>query len=488
MPFAGGSFRDRAGRVLEIEGRVLRALSGDGFAQWQTVSRTRFCQLWMNDGRMVRTEQLASADSGLLPIDSVALLEHERLPLISWPYEWSFSMLRDAALLTLDLMSDALSEDCILKDGTPYNVQFRGARAVFMDVGSLEPLRAGRTWAGYRQFCQTMLYPLCLQAWKDVPFQPWMRGSLEGITPKDFASLLSWRDMFRRGALTHGWLHARLQGTAAIRPESARPVSRSLQDSGFSRDMIRQNVRGLHRMVESLQWKLAMSTWSSYDDRSVPVARDAEAKEQFVAQVCQSRRRTTVWDLGCNQGRYSRIAADHAALVVAMDADALTIDRLYQQLRSEAVSGIVPLVMNLADASPSQGWRGVERASLEHRAPPQLVLCLALIHHLVIGSNLLLDDVIDWLASLQAEVVLEFVAPDDEQVRQLLADRENVFDDYTWDRFRRAIGRRFRIVREMPLSSGTRTLFHLVPSGVQSDGPAGESFAPSDADPSREAG
>lgn len=443
--------------------RVLRAMTPEAFAEWSAVAATPFCRAGMEAGRIVRTG-VAEFDPGQLPApEFTAALEHERIPLIAWPYEWSYSMLQDAALLTLNLMRDALQDDCILKDGTPYNVQFRGASPVFIDAGSIERLQAGQAWAGYRQFCQLFLFPLMLQSWKGVDFQPWLRGALEGIAPTAMAGLLSWRDLFRRGALTHVWLHARLQRSPA-RVSATANVQQSMQASGFHRDMIRSNVRGLRKLIERLSWGATASVWSDYDAASEPVQRDAVDKESFVERVCATRRRSTVWDLGCNLGRYSRIAARHADLVVAMDADHLTIDRLYQSLRRESAQTIVPLVMNVADPSPSLGWRGQERANLLSRSKPDLVLCLALIHHLVIGSNLLLDDVIDWLASLGCEVFIEFVDRSDRQVQVLLANRRDVFTDYSESAFRTAVTRRFRIEQEQRLTSGTRTLFLLSPA------------------------
>jgi len=246
-----------------------------------------------------------------------------------------------------------------------------------------------------------------------------------------------------------------------------------MKDNGFSRDMIVSNVRGLHRIVERLSWSADKSIWSDYDKSSTPVQRDAAIKEQFIAEVCQSRSaRTlnsasktwkTVWDLGCNQGRYSRLASPHAEAVLAIDSDHLSIDRLFRTLNAEGNRTITPMVCNLSDPSPSLGWRLQERRSLEQRSKPDLVFCLALIHHLVIGSNLLLADVIDWLASLKATVVLEYIDRKDAQVQQLLANREDVFSDYNIVSFRANIDRSFDVIRELPLADGTRCLFWLQP-------------------------
>lgn len=457
--FANGSFRDRSARVFYCDGLICRAIDASALEEWTWVSTRPFFQEAMNAGQIIRTSLASTEDCLLSNTAYVATLRHERVPLITWPYEWCFSMLRDAALLQLDLMDRSLKEGCILKDASAYNFQFWGTHPVLIDTPSIVRMDPGTPWEGYRQFCQMFLYPLMLQAWKGVHFQPWLRGSLEGIAPEQFARVLSWFDLFRSGAITHVWLHARLQAVA----ETSVSTASSLQAHGFNKQMIQNNITGLTRLVNRLQWKAANSEWSDYDNVAGPVSRDGHDKEQFVEKVCVSGHWKTVWDLGCNQGRYSRIAAKHADVVVAMDADHLTIDRLYRSLRDENNRIIVPLVTDLTDPSPGLGWRGQERSPMSHRSRPDLVLCLALIHHLVIGRNLLLSDVISWLASLQATVVIEFVDRKDEQVQWLLRNRKDVFTDYNKEEFLRLIESHFVVQKQIVLPSGTRTLYQLTP-------------------------
>jgi hypothetical protein len=456
--FEKGSFRDRSGRIFFESGQVYRAVSEQALQEWIAVSNLSFLQDAMNAGQIVQTVPAPSMDWFARSEGFAAALHHERMPLVSWPYEWCFSMLRAAALLQLELMERALAEDAILKDASAFNIQFRGTQPALIDTGSIVPFQPGQPWDGYRQFCQMFLFPLMLQAWKGVDFQPYLRGSIEGLTPQQFSRLLSIRDLFRRGAMSHVWLHARLQSQASVHAG----IARSMQDSGFSKSMIQKNVAGLKKIVEGLQWSPPASTWSGYDESSEPVLRDAAAKEEFIEQTCVSRRWKTVWDLGCNQGRYSRIAAKYSDLVVALDSDHLTVNRFFQSLHAENNRTIVPLVSDLADPTPSLGWRGSERKSLEHRSKPELVFCLALIHHLVIGSNLLLADVIDWLASLKASIVIEFIDREDAQVQTLLANRQDVFCDYSKDAFRNLVIRNFRIARQQTLAPA-RTLFLLHP-------------------------
>ncbi len=461
--FVAGSWRDRSARVFLHCGKFYRALTAAAARDWSQISATEFFRQATATGEIVQTHPAPELHPLVHSAGYTAVLAHQRVDAISWPWEWSFSMLQTAALLQLNLMARALRENCILSDATPFNFQFAGVRPLLIDTGSLVVLRPVQTWEGYRQFCQQFLYPLLLQAWKGVDFQPWLRGRMEGIPAEQFAALLSARDLLRKGALSHVWLHARL-----AQHGQSMAVADSLSSAGFHKDLILTNVTGLQRLIQKLRWNRQQSTWSHYVQQAAHVTVDQPVKSEFVRAVCQQQTPRTVWDLGCNLGHYSRIAAE-TSQVLAMDADHLTIDHLYRQLQAEpsgsvAASRITPLVMNIADPSPSLGWRHEERVCLEQRSQPDLVFCLALIHHLVIGNNLRLNDVLDWLRSLNAVIILEWVDRRDPMVIQLLRNRRDVFYDYEEDRFLSALQGRFRILRTSQLPSATRRLYLLAPA------------------------
>ena len=235
-----GSFRDWDGRVFAADGRVVRALTETGLADWTALSTSDLYERFTGEGTLVRTER---ADEQLLEelqrLDPegnwVAALSHERLPFVSYPYEWTFSMLRDAALAQLRLTTAALGEELMLKDATPYNIQWRGAQPVFIDIGSFERAREGEPWAGYRQFCTLYLFPLMLEAYRGIPFQPWLRGSLDGISPVEFRALFGARDALRRGMLRHVFLHANLERRYADRGGKVRD---ELGAAGFDKRLV----------------------------------------------------------------------------------------------------------------------------------------------------------------------------------------------------------------------------------------------------------
>lgn len=451
--FDPASFRDPASRVFHVDGDVYRMLSPEGLEGWHALRDSPCLNDWMADGRLVATEE--RIDNGS------TLLKHQRIPFWSHPYEWSFSMLRDAALLQLDLLEEALRAGLTMKDATPYNVQFVDLKPVFIDVGSFRRYEEGEPWLGYRQFCQQFLYPLLLRAHADVPFQPLLRGSLDGIPPATARAFLRSSRVFKPGALLDVALQARADRSTADRSDD-RDVRSELSAAGFSADMIIRNVRRLRKVIQKTRWTPSASSWSDYASCD-HVAGQRSIKEAFVRQVAGQRHRRLIWDLGANDGHFAAAVAEVADVVVAMDADEVTVDSTYRNLNERGPRNVLPLVINLADPSPGLGWRGTERGRLEDRGTPDLVLILAVIHHLVIGANLPLASVVDWLATLGAEVVLEWVPLDDPMSERLTANkrRHEVHADYTEQDLRRYCDRHFSVVAEQPCDN--RRLFHLTP-------------------------
>jgi SAM-dependent methyltransferase len=454
-----GSFRDHDSSVFSADGQIFRSLSAAALADYEALAASRFFAEAQEAGTVVRTELVEDRvppPECRTPAGLAAVLRHERIPFLSWPFEWPFSMLKQAALLTLELMRQALDEGMILKDATPYNVQWRGAAPVFIDIGSFERLAEGEPWFGYRQFCMQFLYPLMLQSYRRVSFRPLLRGQLDGIAPEQMRNLLSLRDRFRRGVLTNVVLHARLERRHAQRSASA--ARDELKRAGFKQELIKANVDRLTRLVRGLDWSPGESAWSAYREISTYDERQLREKEAFVEAAVAGGTPEHVWDLGCNDGRFSRIAARHGAYVVAIDGDELAVDRLARELGAEGEERILPLAIDLVDPSPGLGWRGSERQPLEQRGTPDLVLALALVHHLAIGANVPLAGLIDWLADLGAALVIEFPTREDPMVARLLSrKRQGAHPDYALEDFEALLERRFAVVRRE--RQGTRVLF-----------------------------
>jgi hypothetical protein len=459
-----GSFRDPASTVFYNGGRVLRGLSERGAIDWDALSATKFFDQLVEDRKVIGT-RVAPSDDGVDAGDThfKTVLEHDRIPVVTYPYEWTFSMLQDAAALHLEILLAAQQEDFTMKDGYAFNVQFQGARPVFIDVGSFEPAREWGPWVGYRQFCQTFLFPLMLQAYKDISFQPFLRGQINGLTPQQMKAFLSGRAAWRKGVVKHVRLHAALDKRMSA--SETQQTQSDVRKAGFNKEVQVAVARNTLKLVRKLKWKRSDSTWSSYGTTCSYDDENRAAKADFVRRAAGARHRGLSWDLGCNDGTYSRIAAEFSDYVIAADVDDLVIDRLYRTLREEeGTTNILPIVMDLVDPSPGLGWRNRERKPFDQREQPDLVLALALVHHLAIGANVPLPEVVAWFRSLGAEIVVEFVHRDDPLAHHLLQNKPPyTHDHYTLEAFTALIEKSFTVVERQLLPLGTRTMFHLAP-------------------------
>lgn len=451
-----GSFRDPRSRVLERDGAVLRALTPRGLADYEEVSGAPFFRAGLAAGDIVGTGRAeGDDDTQLRALGWAGGLRHERVPFVSYPYEWSWSMLRDAALLHLRLVRGGLDDGVACKDGSAYNVQFVGSRPVFIDVGSFAP-GVEEGWPGYRQFCQLFLFPLMVEAYLGASFAPWLRGSIDGIALDDAARLLTGRTRLRRGVLTHVVAQAAVANRYADRSGSGRDPLAGTSAAEVAGGLVTR----LERTVDRLPTPERETGWTGYGGRTHYERAALEAKEQMVRQVTASTRRRRIVDIGCNDGRFARIAAAAGAQVVALDADRAVVDRLYRSLRQERTT-ILPLVADLADPSPALGWALRERQGLPERLTSDLVLSLAVIHHLIIGRAIPADQMFDTLAAMAPEHVIEVPHRADPMVERLLAAKPaDAHLEYRRSTLLRLVEERFEVKRSVELPGGTRTLLH----------------------------
>ena len=453
----GASYRDPSGFVYTRDGTLYR--------QVNRVFQDRF-QAFLDSGLYAELEgrgllvphRQAALELAASP-DAVAVLEPERLAFISYPYEWSFGQLRDAALLTLDLQERALARGFTLRDASAYNVQFVGGQALFIDTLSFEPREEGAPWAGYRQFCEHFLVPLALMSRVDVRTGDLLRSHLEGV-PLDLGSrLLPFRTWVSPGLLFHVHLHALAQRRYADRGREEMPESPAASRRGVSATAAVGLVRSLRSAIESLDWRPAGTEWADYTADNNYSTAAAGSKRALVVDFLRGLGARTAWDLGANTGEYSRAARELVPSVISFDLDPAAVERNYRRVKSEHETGILPLLLDLTNPSPAQGWAHGERLSLEERGPADVLLALAVVHHLAIGHNLPLDRVAAFLARLGRHLIVEFVPKTDSQVRRLLRDRPDIFPDYTREGFEAAFGSHFRIERAVPVADSERTLY-----------------------------
>lgn len=461
-----GSYQDRDSRVFYQGDRVCRVLGKEAYTHWMSLSACPFYQTLIADDKLVFSRGIHDVELPDLLVNrpEAAILEHERVPFISYPYEWCFGMLKDAALLQLEILLCALDENMILKDATPYNIQWVGTNPVFIDVLSFEPLQAGSPWLGYNQFCQLFLYPLLIQSYKNLLFHPWLRGNLQGISLEDACRMFSIRNYLRPGVIQQAVLPFVLQASFSSKPgEPDANLLQPYQSLEETAPHIRKMVRNLHKLIANLSWKPHSGAWKDYIQSHTYDHQAWQQKTEFVDRIVHEQSWGTVWDLGCNTGHFSRIAARNANLVLALDSDPASIEVLYQDLKETNDNRILPLVFNLADPSPSLGWLCSERKSITERGKPDLILCLALVHHLVIRNNIPMDSLIAWLSRLRGALIIEFVSKTDPMAQQLLKHKQDQYADHDQHYFEHCLEARFVIRETLALHSGTRILYFCIP-------------------------
>jgi ribosomal protein L11 methylase PrmA len=451
------SFRDPGGQVFEHRGEIYRTVSADRKPELDAVVSTGLFSEFEKRGWLVRTSEVDRHVLGSAGEDAAAVLRHERVPFISYPWEWTFSALRDAALFHLDVQLSALALGVALRDASALNVQFVGTRPVFIDALSFRPYREGEYWTGHRQFCEQFLAPLVLGSVLSVPHNAWFRGSPEGIPTADVARLLPFWRRLSPTFLTHLVLPSRLQRNALpARELAAARVARR----GLPRMAYEGLLRQLRTRIAAFRppGGVEATVWSDYETGHGYDAAERERKRAAVVAFVEAARPASLWDIGCNTGEYAEVALGNGATrVLGLDSDHGALERAWSRAKSKDLP-FLPLYQDAADPSPAQGWSGTERRSLSARGPADAVIALAFVHHLAIGRNIPLADALRWIVSLAPKGLVEFVPRDDPRVREMLTLREVTFPDYTETGFLEALRALARIVRTDTVSPSGRTL------------------------------
>jgi hypothetical protein len=447
-----GSFRDPSGFVYTRGGNLFRQINSSFREPFEAFVASGLYDELAGDGLLVPHERVGldlAATS-----DAYAVIRPERVDFISYPYEWSFGQLQDAASLTLNIQERALAHGFTLRDSSAYNIQFQRGKPVLIDTLSFEPLKEGKPWDGYKQFCEHFLLPLTLMSTRDIRCSSLLRTWIDGI-PLDFGSrLLPRRTWLSPASVLHIHLHALAQGRYA-----GASVSSAAKGRSISRKSLLTLIKNLAAQVRGLSWRPAGTEWADYTTDNNYSESAASSKRKLVLDYLRASGAHLVWDLGANTGEYSRAAREVAARVISFDVDPAAVERNYRRVRTEGETGILPLLLDLTNPSPAQGWGGHERLSLQERGPADAVLALALIHHLAIGHNLPLERVAAYLAMLGKTLIIEFVPKTDAQVSRLLLSRPDIFPSYTREGFERAFSRYFRITSAAAIENSERWLY-----------------------------
>lgn len=449
-----GSFRDPSGFVFYKGGKVYRQINKSYRKDFQLFLDSGLYDRLKKEGLILSFKKVDKKQA--MTNEAYAVLETQKIPFVSYPYEWSFSQLKDVAETTLIIQKIALDYGMSLKDASAYNIQFIEGKPKLIDLLSFERYKEGTPWVAYRQFCQHFLAPLSLASFKDVRLSQLLRIYIDGI-PLDLASkLLPKKTWVSFPLLSHIHLHAKSQKYFAKVEENLKK-----QKKVISRKNLLSLVDHLLITVKSLRLKLKTSQWKDYYSFTNYTEGAFGEKKRLVSQFLDSLSPKTVWDLGANTGEFSQIAAKKGITTVAFDADFLAVEKNYLNVKKRKEKHILPLVVDLINPSPAIGFANQERKSLMARGPADCALVLALIHHLAIANNLPFYNIAEFLSKIANSLIIEFVPKKDSQVKKLLSTREDIFLNYNKNNFEKSFSRFFKIVAIEKISLSSRIIYCL---------------------------
>lgn len=446
------SFRDPSGFLFRYEGKLYRQINKVYADDYALLKESGLYDRLVEKGLLISHttahEELAQTNQ------AHCIIEPLLVPFISYPYEWSFSQLKDAALATLRIQKIALKKGMTLKDASAYNIQFHKGKPLLIDTLSFTAYEEGQPWVAYRQFCQHFLAPLALMALRDVRLGSLLRTGIDGIPLDLAAGLLPMRTKLNPGLLMHLHAHSASQKKHEDKQLSAKGTKVSKQSLLGIIDSLRGSVKNLEWKPEGTEWGAYYSD-TNYSDESLAL------KRELVKDLLSQTDARSAWDLGANNGFFSRVASEQEIPTIAFDIDPVAVEMNWREVKEKGEQYILPLLMDLTNPSPNLGWDHTERTSFLGRGPADAVLALALIHHLSISNNVPLPLLASFFAKAGKWLIIEFVPKSDSQVKRLLATREDVFPDYTEAGFEAAFGEVFEIVTAESIDGSERTLYLL---------------------------
>jgi len=447
-----GSFRDPSGFVYRQDEVLYRQVNSCYRDEYELLMGSGLYSELVSAGLMVPHEEVPCT---IADDRAYKTLLPREVPFISYPYEWCFSQLKDAALLTLEIQKRALAHGMTLKDASAFNVQFIDGRPVFIDTLSFARYPEGEPWVAYRQFCMHFLAPLALTSYRGIRFSEWFRVSVNGVPLDLAASLLPFHSRLRPSLYMHIHLHAKSQKRYA---DKGVEKNRSKKVSKFALMAIVDSLEGA---VGSLSWAPEGTEWADYYQDTNYSGEGLRCKGELVSEYIGLTGAKKVWDLGANDGTFSRIASSLGCNTVAFDIDPACVEKNYLMVKASKEQQLLPLCQDLTNPSPGFGWASTERASLAARGPCDLALALALVHHLAIANNVPLALIAQYFATLCNWLVIEFVPKEDSQVQRLLATRQDIFDRYNAECFESEFLRYFTVVRKAGIKESCRQLYLL---------------------------
>ncbi len=449
------SFRDPSGFMFRGEDGALYRQVNKCFAdEFQHLHDSGLHEKLVSKGWLIEAETVSLEER--VTEDAAFILKPRELPLLTFPYEWSFSQLKDAALLTLKIQLEALEHGMSLKDASAFNVQYDGCRPVFIDTLSLGMYEESKPWEAYGQFCRHFVAPLLLMSKVDIGLNKLMAMHIDGIPLELTSRLLPMTSRLSLGSQVHIHWHA-----AMIRKhgdtQTDRPAPKTMK---LSLAALKNLITSLRDFVDSLSYHAAGTEWADYYSNNTYTDDTARKKHESISGWLDQHKPETVWDFGANTGVYSRLASQRGASVLSLDIDPACVEQNYLAGKANDEKLLTPACIDLTNPTPAIGWSHAERPSLAQRGPCDIGMALALVHHLAIANNTPLDRIASYFAETCKQLIIEWVPKSDPQVKRLLSGRKDIFDQYTIEGFEAAMQTQFDIVEQFNVEEpGGRVIY-----------------------------
>ena len=444
------SFRDPSGNIFFRDGILFRRINPSYFLQYEALKNSGLYDELIKFNALIPHKEIQKNENEIL-------IQPEEIPYISYPYEWSFGMLKDAALLTLKIHRRAMKHNLILKDASAYNIQFRNGQAVLIDTLSFDFYNEGEAWGAYGQFCRHFLAPLLLMKEKDIRLNKLLTLFIDGV-PLDLAKeLLGGKGgFFARQHIVWHSKSVEKHETDGRKKLFNFGVNKKIQ---ISRTQHLALIESLIRGIEAMTLKNIITEWGDYYAHTNYTPEAGEDKKRIVLDFLNLIQPKNTWDLGANDGTYSKLALNfNSSHVVAFDIDPAAVERNYQSVKKSGVK-MLPLVLDLTNPSPGIGFANQERKTVDERQNPDCIMALAVIQHLAISNNLPLEMLAKWFSTLSKNLIIEFVPKEDSQVQILLATRRDIFPDYNQECFEKIFSEYFTLKKKENVKGSKRILY-----------------------------
>ena len=437
------SFRDPSGYVYEDKGIIYRKIFPCYFKQYDYFMSSGLYNELVNNNYIVSYKEIERCDEYIL-------LKVDKIPFISYPYEWCFSQIKDAAILTLDILRISLKYGMILKDASGYNITFNKGRPIFIDTLSFDFYNEGSSWGAYGQFCRHFMSPLLLMSYVDIRSNLFLRDFIDGI-PVDFADNI----LKGRGGMTY-CMHIKWHAKSIIKYNNTTNLSN--KSKKISKQSLVNMIDMIIRQINKLNLKKVNTEWDNYYSNTNYDDLSDKNKVNYVSKYLKDikvKSSDIIIDLGSNDGKYSVVASKYCNLVISMDSDYNCVDRNYLNHNDR----ILPMVMDFTNPSSSIGFNCLERDSIISRCNAFCVMALAVMHHICISNNVSFDMLARFLSSLGEYLIIEYVPKDDSKVIKLLSTRKDIFDFYNIDNFEKVFGNYYKIINKNKIRNSKRILY-----------------------------